>query len=65
MKHEIGVIVNLPKTAEGMAQLEKAMWAFNSKLLSCKLREMDAPVSVKRAIVKSLNGVAPWANAES
>lgn len=65
MKHEIGVIVNLPTTAEGMAQLEKAMCAFNSKLVSCVLRKVDAPVSAKLEYVKSLNGVAPWANAES
>lgn len=64
MKHgkEIGIVINLPNTPEGMARLEKAVHEFNGRIIASALRTVDAPAAVKTAYLKSLNGVVPWAN---
>lgn len=60
-KKPIGVTVNLPTTAEGMAALREAIMEMNGQLIACGLRRVDAPAAAKLEYIKSLNGVVPWA----
>lgn len=64
MRKPIGVIINMPTTAEGMAMLREAIMEVNGQLLACGLRRVDAPVEAKKAYLKSLGGVVPWAGKE-
>ena len=61
MRKPIGVIVNMPTTAEGKEMLRAAIMEVNGQLIAAGLRRVDASKEEKLAYIKSLNGVVPWA----
>lgn len=60
-KRRINLIVNLPTTEEGQAELARRVTEFNTKLLAYALNKVDVPVEAKLRYLESLNGVVPWA----
>lgn len=60
-KRQIRVVVNMPTTEEGKAELARRVTEFNTRLLAYALNKVDAPVETKLRYLESLNGVVPWA----
>lgn len=60
-KREIKVVLNLPTTPEGIAEMNRRLVEFNTRMLAYAMNKVDLPLETKLRYVESLNGVPPWA----